>query len=195
MDKLKSILFVVFVILSSTFINSCTKDNDDPIDEPFEFEVGVAYQGGIIVYILNSSDVGYDANEPHGLIASATDIGNEALWNNDVNILTNATGVDYGTGETNTQLIVEAQGIGSYAAKVCSDLVIDDYDDWYLPSKVELSILYMNRDSLGVFSSEYYWSSSEFDIDRAYCQHFDYGTQIHSPKDSYFLPVRAVRNF
>jgi hypothetical protein len=61
----------------------------------------------------------------------------------------------------NTNAIVAAQGAGSYAAKLCADLVLNGYGDWYLPSINELHKLYSNRSSIGEFTTDSYWSSSE----------------------------------
>ncbi|MEZ5107073.1 MAG: hypothetical protein R2757_21385 [Draconibacterium sp.] len=63
--------------------------------------------------------------------------------------------------EMNTNTIVAAIGAGSYAAKVCYDLVYGGYNDWYLPSMDELTKLYENRSILGGLSSYIYWSSSD----------------------------------
>lgn len=191
MKYYKSILYLLIITVGAVFINACNKED---IEDPIVLEVGTDYQGGIIVYILNSIDEGYDVNEPHGLIVSASDIGNPVKWMNDAYTTTNATEESYGAGESNTQLIVENQGIGSYAAKVCFDLVIDGYDDWYLPSQVELNIIYVNRDSLGVFSNDLYWCSTEYGLEHAQAQNLWGGTQQPRNKDTFF-PIRAVRNF
>lgn len=70
------------------------------------------------------------------------------------------------------------------------------YDDWFLPSKDELNLMYQNLkvQGLGGFSDSYYWSSSGDSADGAWCQYFISGTQ------SYFYRstgnrVRPVRAF
>ena len=82
------------------------------------------------------------------------------------------------------------------AKKVCQNLVLNGHDDWYLPSKDELDQMYKNlkKKGLGGFASEWYWSSSEYDSDSAWCQNFDNGRQsnIYRGDD---LRVRAVRAF
>lgn len=70
---------------------------------------------------------------------------------------------------------------------------------WRLPSKVELNILYQNKDKIGGFSSNSYWSSTEHgsssdDGEIAWSQYFDGGTQNYAPM--FFMQyVRAVRAF
>jgi hypothetical protein len=107
-----------------------------------------------------------------------------------------------GTGKANTAQIIASQGAGSYAAKLCDDLVIGVYSDWYLPSKDELNLMYTNigqgaaapLSNVGGFVSNYYWSSSEYDDGFAWNQYFSNGYQYNYGKN-FTLYVRAVRAF
>ncbi|MBL0358909.1 MAG: DUF1566 domain-containing protein [Chitinophagaceae bacterium] len=84
------------------------------------------------------------------------------------------------------------------AARICGDLVLNGYSDWYLPSKEELDKLYINRAAIGGFVSNsvtvYYWSSSEYNDGLAWTQRFfdDLRAQDgkHTPDR-----VRAIRAF
>jgi len=58
-----------------------------------------------------------------------TDNSSGAPWYNGTYITTNANSTT--DGEVNTVIIVTSQGEGSYAAKICADLVAYGYDDWY----------------------------------------------------------------
>lgn len=98
--------------------------------------IGKNYQGGIIFYV--------DGTGAHGLIAAPTDQSDGIQWYNGSYIDTGATATAVGTGLANTKKIVTAQGTGSYAAKLCFNLVIGAYSDWYLPSKDELNLMYQN---------------------------------------------------
>lgn len=97
-----------------------------------------------------------------------------------------------GTGETNTANIVSyhdslgtlypefgdyytnpqayhSHNDGTVAAKICADYSLVQggvtYNDWFLPSKDELNLLWDNlknqNPSVGGFHNDYYWSSSE----------------------------------
>ena len=155
--------------------------------------VGEAYQGGNIAYILQVGDPGYDANVVHGLIAAPTD-QQLIRWHNGTTKITGATGKAIGTGNANTEKIVMSQGLGSYAAKLCSDLVLGGYSDWYLPSKDELNKLYVNRVAIGGFSTYFYWSSTEIDDCGAYCNIFSTASEFNNGK-GVESKVRAVRSF
>ena len=81
------------------------------------------------------------------------------------------------------------------AARLCGDLVLGGYSDWYLPSKDELNQLYINRVAIGGFASSWYWSSTENASDYAWYFGFDPGEAGNGGYKSGAYYVRAVRAF
>jgi hypothetical protein len=79
------------------------------------------------------------------------------------------------------------------AGRLAGALELGGQDDWFLPSKDELNQMYIWRIAIGGFTSDGYWSSSEFSASIAWSQIFLLGGQSDSDKDSvrYVRPVRA----
>jgi hypothetical protein len=71
-----------------------------------------------------------------------------------------------GTGKSNSNYImgqaIDRGGGFDWATEVCDSLVVNGYDDWFLPSRDELHQMYGNlvRRGLGGFKGEWYWSST-----------------------------------
>jgi hypothetical protein len=156
--------------------------------------IGDSYQGGIIFWL--------DATGQHGLIAATTDQSTGIQWYNGTYRYTGTTGDGLYSGAMNTTMIVATQmadnQTGNFAAKVCADYSVTvsgvTYGDWYLPSKYELNLLYLQKTAVGGFAGAYYWSSSEDSNDDAWVQNFDGGDQ-GDPNKNYTFYVRAVRAF
>lgn len=164
--------------------------------------IGDSYGGGIVAYFFVNGDPGYVAGQQHGLIAAAADQSTGIYWHVSNDGLTGASGTALGTGNANTNAIVSLYGAESNAARLCYDLSLNTYTDWYLPSIDELNKLYLNKVAIGGFSAcEYgHWSSTEdtceyCEGDLAWDQDFNTGDQYTSYKYYPDLCVRCVRSF
>jgi hypothetical protein len=157
-------------------------------------KIGDRACGGIIAYVLQSGDPGYDADLQHGLIAATADQSTGADWGCHGTTVSGADGIALGTGNQNTLDIVAGCSTAGIAARICNDLILNGYSDWYLPGKDELNKVYLNKANIGGFSIDSYWSSTEIDESSAWRQTFSDG----SPS-GYFKRntsnVRAVRAF
>ena len=142
-----------------------------------------------------SGDPGYDANVPHGLIAAPSDQSTGAEWGCYGTIISGADGTAIGTGNQNTIDIMNGCGTAGIAARICGDLVLNGYSDWFLPSIDELNKLYLNQAAIGGFAAAYYWSSSEYNNYGAGLQYFGSGYQDFDYAKANASYVRAVRAF
>lgn len=168
----QKLLNPICVILLFISISCSQKSNESNIieeDEPSteKLSIGDVYQGGIIAYILTSSDEGYNSETTNGLIVAMHDLPNS-----------NA----------------------SAAKSSCENLIIDEFDDWYLPSLHELNLLYENKDAIadsgGMFdrNASAYWSSNSGGSGRTFVMSLNIGREI-SDLDEAIYNVRAVRMF
>lgn len=156
--------------------------------------IGEHYEVGIIFSLTDDGK--------HGLIVAIPNQKQLLAWSNGKNKLT-------GTAEENRTNKGADNSIkifnifsgdnpnGKFAAKACLDFSVKVgekvYDDWYLPSKQELDILFLNREKVGDFEERYYWTSNEVSVDEAWIQNFYDGRQLNVEKsdENYVIPIRA----
>ena len=121
------------------------------------YEIGDFAQGGIVFWL--------DDSKQHGLVCAKEDFHDLVMWDTKFktiqegfesptpeNPIVLALGDGPYSGESNTTIIVAALGYGdgrSYAASLCNELQVVEkniaYGDWYLPSREELNMMYLNR--------------------------------------------------
>ena len=158
--------------------------------------IGEPFRGGILAYILQVGDPGYDPAEPHGLIAAPSDQSSSPWGCKGITIGVHGTAL--GTGAQNTIAIEAGCTTVGTAADICTKLTLNGYTDWFLPSLNELEKLMLNKDSIGGFTDgyvEYYWASSEV-VGENTPYLMKTNTEIISgPTKDIQHRVRAVRSF
>jgi hypothetical protein len=183
-----------------------TSDQIDPDTYPNNYiftncdvigETGPA--GGLIFYDKGEVSDGWRYLEA----APSDQIGPLHAWSNITNLAVGGTSIEIGTGQTNTTAIIAQPGHIDSAAQLCNDLVTNEggyavCDDWFLPSKEELNLMYTNLHDIGTpvggFADSFYWGSSEYSASIAWYQNFLNGSQNYYYK-YYSARVRAVRAF
>ena len=147
-------------------------------------EIGDIYAGGIVFYV--------DITGEHGLVCPDIDQTAGEQWGCKDTYINGADG----TGAQNTIDIVNDCSTTDIAARICDELILYGYNDWFLPSKDELNLMYINLHLAGIgsFYDEDYWTSSEQSDYSSWLQDVGDGDQTTENKD-YNNRVRAVRAF
>ncbi|MDR0709875.1 MAG: CsgG/HfaB family protein [Spirochaetaceae bacterium] len=185
---------------------SATPSPAAPAPEPPAYRIGdEGPAGGLVFYDKGNNSEGWRYMEAAPASTELKDI----KWG--PNGVVDGTRIEIGAGKRNTRLIVNhaiTTGGNYRAAWLCDSLEYGGYDDWFLPSKAELNLMYLNlkeRD-LGGFIREWYWSSSESGNNNSWTQGFGSGNQIDDPYGGWAEPygqgrkdighnVRAARQF
>jgi len=192
-------VILIYSIITSV-VAAQSQFGDRQVTSTSDHFMGEGYQGGKIAYILQPGDPGFDTKVTHGIIAAPSDQSTGIQWFNGHYGRTGATATAIGTGRSNTNTIIMIQGPGKYAAQLCADLVIGEYNDWYLPGIDELNKLCINSNTIGGFSfTNAYWSSTEHSRwDRrsvAWDQLFFNCVQNNNSDKSTLNCVRCIRSF
>jgi len=177
---------------------------------PLDSLYGKMYLGGLIFYLNTDNGT--------GLIAATEDQSPEtgSLWGcqyvdiMDLNNVEECAGMGdceqplpldtyegamIGDGQANTDAILAEECTSEFeAANLCRNIG----DEWFLPSRAELNLMYINLHSKGQgdFVAEYYWSSTEYHAAfLAWIHNFDTGKQGVTERAYFASHVRAARTF
>ncbi|MBI2280181.1 MAG: DUF1566 domain-containing protein [Bacteroidetes bacterium] len=211
---------VLFSFLTFSFLFSFGQ-------EKLQYKIGDFVQGGVIFWL--------DQTGQHGLVCATSNQGSNIPWDTEIDFKgdaqfppdrdTKSVAIYDGVyaGKKNTEAILKFVNKRDklFAALICDDFVMTQdsfvYDDWYLPSREELNMLYLNREIINEvanknggesFDRKSYWSSTDVDCsEKPYCyidkvhlawgHNFSLGGKTKQSPSKKYMPylVRAIRSF
>jgi len=167
----------------------------------FTHYIGELFGGGIVVSVWK------DTSGEHGLIASLRDLSSGSAYSNVTSTLIGSSAQSNYNGWNNTQAIINQSGHNSSAAQICDTFSSGGYNDWYLPSVLELKSCYdaalivnnrlgtSNGFSVTLGSPANYCSSTEINATSGFVVSFTGGNFGGGTKSTSNYKVRAVRRF
>jgi hypothetical protein len=161
-------------------------------------DVGQMTGGGIVGCLKSQGG-------PSNLVVSKNDNVEKISWAGVTNML---GAISHLNGKGNSKIINDSleRRYGRYAAHVCKDYAVNAngdecipgtpgcFNDWYLPAIDQLGCMYYNKDKIGQFKHDNYWSSTEFNVDKAWYESFRLG-RPYTLNEFGFISVRCVRDF
>jgi hypothetical protein len=165
----------------------------------FKHFIGEQFGGGVVFHLWKDQ-----SGEEHGLIVDLKDLSNSQAWSNVTQNLIGTSAQSSWNGYSNSKAIVAQEGHSNSAAALCMNSKSGGFNDWYLPSIQELTMLWNNYFNVAKslsqikganeLASDYYWSSSEGNDDAAWFFYFNPGFADFDGK-FYTTNVRAIRAF
>ncbi len=174
------------------------KDNCDPIPGFGVYNIGDNGPAGGIVFYLN------DETGLHGLEVSPV---NQATYNPLISAsggvkwgcynswISGADGTIIGTGKTNTDDILAGCLEQNSAASIARSYTLNGFQDWFLPSKDELNLIYQQKNLISGLAKIQYWTSSQTGPTTAYDLDFNTGNLLGNNDKNGVYAVRAIRTF
>jgi hypothetical protein len=163
----------------------------------FTHYIGEEFGGGIIFHLWKDSQ-----GIEHGLIVDKTDLSTSQVWSN-ISTLIGPSAQSSWDGLSNSNAIVAQVGHTSSAAALCLNSTNGGQVDWYLPSNLEMNVLWNNYFTISQTIAQSpgatqlqasYWTSFESAPVTAYYISFTSGSFPGSNKGANYY-VRAVRKF
>ena len=151
----KRIFGIIAIIAAIAFVGfACGSSSDDETI----YNIGDTGPGGGIVF--------YDKGDNTGgwryLEAAPADVSGTQRWCKGAfeSIRVN-TSDGIGTGKANTAEILKIDENAPASLACVGYRGPKNLNDWFLPSKEELNLMFENLDGLTVFETDFYWSSSQ----------------------------------
>lgn len=193
----KILVFLIAIIIGNSLVAT------ESLNYPDSVKIGEFRFGGIVFKV--------DPSGQHGLVCSKSDQAKGIHWNDDKSKITGAKTPDNGVNEKKQSSISPQMTNDNHseiaAIEICRVYSVTEdgvlYNDWYLPSKEELYLIYLNKtiiDSSALFNKGSFFSGNNEISPTEYCnspswdQVFNYGFQDYEYKNSLFN-VRAIRKF
>jgi hypothetical protein len=169
----------------------------------FTHYIGEQFGGGVIFHVWKDAQ-----GVEHGLIVDLNDLGQE-VWSNINNQLIGSSAQSSWDGLSNSNAIIAQAAHTNSAAALCLNSNNGGQSDWYLPSILELNMLWNNYYTVDriLFQisgasqmGNVFWSSKEsFNASGAWYFDFDTGTAENNGttglEKSTLMNVRAIRAF
>ena len=152
---------------------------------------GDALGGGLFVF----EDSGY------AYISAAADQATDAPWGCEgTAIQQDPNASEIGYGQLNTADIIGGCATSGISARICDELTLNGYSDWFLPSEQELEQMYLllKLNGFGNFANQRYWSSTQDSSDpanKATAMDFNNGSFHAHQKSQTNRHTRAMRRF
>lgn len=192
--QLVSVPYALHAATANTSLTSLSSANG------FNHYLGESFGGGIIFHLYK------DANgAEHGLICAPTDAASLQPWSSVTNVAAGCT--SEWNGQSNTTIAVAQPNVTTSAALDCDNYVSGGYTDWYLPSSLELRILWTNlfyvqkafdsdnNPNTTILRPAGYWSSTEVSAGAVINVVMDEATIFGSSKTTTSCYVRPIRAF
>ena len=167
--------------------------------------IGTGYGGGVIAYIYQSDDPGYTPANVPMLIAAINDYPRTLPWYPAAVrtwsscISCNPDNLILGAGQQNTSTIATnlsagAYGSDSYIFGAISSFKDGGFEDWFVPSRDELSKLQLQKDAIKGFSASNYWTSNDdMSPSRGTTVNFADGSLFAAAKNVTWVKTRLIR--
>jgi hypothetical protein len=159
------------------------------------YPIGSTGPGGGIVFYDAGSDLSwgrYMEAAPNTWYSGSADPN--LAWSGNTNTSV-STSTALGTGTTNTNNIIAQNNTAPRAATSSRNYNGGSKTDWLLPSRVDLENLYAQRNVVGGFGGQFYWSSSQ-ESAAIYAWFIDFSGQgAGGELKSESLGVRPIRYF
>lgn len=152
--------------------------------------LGDYYQGGYVFYILQPGDPGYSSTTCHGLISSG--ITATSAWGCSGDLLSGCDGYNYGDGANNS-FQIDTQCTQVNAARLCRQVTLAGYSDWYLPSSNEAQQFLIGYVYSGANRAYSYWSSTQLSSTISYAVRYTgiYELYLENKTSAiYYTPIR-----